>query len=217
MSQSSPKIDLSFLLDMDPSQQNGHRLVFEKTLNIELKLDTQVQEGAVESILLRVLVEGDPSRPSLVKLEMLSENDLFFNFCSSLDPEVFQEIKEQQQLHIEYSNLTASLIKIVESCVNTPQTFFPVFFMRDDGSAHLNFVENLDYKFAELISLPFLISSEENVKLSISLLRTTLSDALQSPVMDCLSQKCTMASCTTSRRRSYVCPGIVIFVVCSTD
>lgn len=40
--------------------------------------------------------------------------------------------------------------------------------MRDDGSAHLNFVENLDYKFAELISLPFLISSEENVKLSIS-------------------------------------------------
>lgn len=75
----------------------------------------------MESILLRVLVEGEASRPSLVKLEMLSENDLFFNFCSSLDPGVFQEIKAQQQLHIEYNSLATSLIKIVESCVSSPQ------------------------------------------------------------------------------------------------
>jgi hypothetical protein len=61
-----------------------------------------------------------------------------------------------------------SIIKIISSCAANPQQFFAVFFMNNQGTALLNFVENLDYKFAELISLPFLISTEENVKLSIS-------------------------------------------------
>ena len=47
------------------------------------------QEGAVESIVIRILAEGDKTNPTTLKLELLSENDLFFNYSSVLDSHSF--------------------------------------------------------------------------------------------------------------------------------
>ena len=52
--------------------------------------------------MLRLLVEGDRADPKLIRLEMLSEDDLFFNFSIGLDPDVFLDMKESQQLNISF-------------------------------------------------------------------------------------------------------------------
>ena len=42
------------------------------------------EEGIVESIVIRILAEGDKGSPSALKIELLSENDLFFNYSTML-------------------------------------------------------------------------------------------------------------------------------------
>ena len=40
--------------------------------------------------------------------------------------------------------------------------------MHRDGNAHLDFIQNIEYKFIELLSLDFLASSEEMVRQQIT-------------------------------------------------
>lgn len=47
-------------------------------------------------------------------------------------------------------------------------SFFAVFFMGNDGTAKLDFIQNMEYKFLELLSLDFHASSEEIVRQNIS-------------------------------------------------
>jgi hypothetical protein len=47
-------------------------------------------------------------------------------------------------------------------------SFFAVFLLRTDGQARLEFVQNIEYKFLELLSIPFHASPEDVVKQNIS-------------------------------------------------
>lgn len=77
--------------------------------------------GTVENINIRILIEGDKSRPITMTIEMISENDLFFNYFSKIDESIYFQLKQEQQLNIEYSNLLNSIIKIISSCAANPQ------------------------------------------------------------------------------------------------
>lgn len=65
----------------------------------------------------------------------------------------------------EYSNI---LIKMVNSCIKEPHSFLAVFIMNRDGSAKLDFIQNIEYKFIELLSADFMASNEEIVRQSIT-------------------------------------------------
>ena len=43
-------------------------------------------------------------------------------------------------------------------------SFLAVFIMNRDGSAKLDFIQNIEYKFIELLSADFMASSEEIVR-----------------------------------------------------
>ncbi len=59
-------------------------------MNIELKLENQQDlMGTVENINIRILIEGDKSRPITMTIEMISENDLFFNYFSKIDESIY--------------------------------------------------------------------------------------------------------------------------------
>lgn len=47
-------------------------------------------------------------------------------------------------------------------------SFLAVFIMNRDGSAKLDFIQNIEYKFIELLSADFMASSEEVVRQSIT-------------------------------------------------
>ena len=54
------------------------------------------------------------------------------------------------------------------NCIQQPQTYLAVFIMNSDGSATLDFIQNIEYKFIELLSLPFAQSEQEVVRQQIT-------------------------------------------------
>ena len=56
------------------------------------------------------------------------------------------------------------IVKMMNSCIKEPQSFLAVFVMLKDGRATLDFIQNIEYKFIELLSLDFLASSEETIR-----------------------------------------------------
>ncbi len=69
---------------------------------------------------------------------------------------------------IDFGEYPSILLKMVNSCIKEPHAFLAVFIMSRDGSAKLDFIQNIEYKFIELLSTDFAASSEEVVRQSIT-------------------------------------------------
>ncbi|CAD8157210.1 unnamed protein product [Paramecium octaurelia] len=164
--------DLGVLEDIDPSLDGGFKIQFNKEINIETRIqnaNTGPQEiGTLEQIQVKILVQGDQQAFENLKIELTSETDLFFNYISIIDKENFKKIKEEQKLTIEYPQFLQMLIKLLSSSHKEPNHFFCVFFMQQDGAAKLDFIENLEYKFMEMLSLEFSSATEETIRQNIS-------------------------------------------------
>ena len=65
----------------------------------------------------------------------------------------------------EYPNI---LIKMLNASIKEPHSHLAVFVMKRDGSARLDFIQNMEYKFVELLSCNFARSPEEVVRQQIT-------------------------------------------------
>ena len=73
-------------------------------------------------------------------------------------------MQENQKLLIDFPDYTKILIKMINSCIKEPHTFLAVFIMNKDGTAKLDFIQNIEYKFIELLSCDFMASPEDTVR-----------------------------------------------------
>ena len=105
---------------------------------------------------------------SRVKIELTSENDLFFNYICQIDDETFRQMQVNQKLMIEFLEYTKVLINMASQCIKEPNTYLACFIMTPAGSAKLDFVQNVQYKFIELLSVDFVAAEEEMVRSSIT-------------------------------------------------
>ena len=103
-----------------------------------------------------------------VRVELTSENDLFFHYTHTVDEDAFRHMQEKQKLMVDFQEYPNILIKMANSCIKEPHSFLAVFIMNRDGSAMLDFIQNIEYKFIELLSCHFMASSEEQVRHSIT-------------------------------------------------
>ena len=77
-------------------------------------------------------------------------------------------MQDNQKLCIqfnEYSNLTKRLLN---NCINEPQSYIAVFIMQKEGTARLDFIQNIEYKFIELLSIDFVNSPDDTVRRQIA-------------------------------------------------
>ena len=65
---------------------------------------------------------------------------------------------------IEYPDYPNVLVKMLNSCIKEPHSFLAVFIMQRDGTARLDFIQNMEYKFVELLSCDFEASNEDTVR-----------------------------------------------------
>jgi hypothetical protein len=75
--------DFSSIEEQDPSLAEGHRLVYDREVPFELRLEetTGPQEiASFEAIRAKILIIGDDSVPAQIRIELSCENDLFFHF-----------------------------------------------------------------------------------------------------------------------------------------
>ena len=164
--------DFSAIEEMDPSLGEGHHVIYDREVPFELRIQDSSsgpqEVGTLEAVKTKLLVLGDDSNPRHIKLELTSENDLFFHYIHSIDENGFRQMQESQKLMIEFSELATILVRMLNACIKEPHSFLAVFIMHRDGRARLDFIQNIEYKFIELLSLDFSASSEEMVRQQIT-------------------------------------------------
>ena len=77
-------------------------------------------------------------------------------------------MQENQKLMIDFNEYTNIIAKMVNSCIKEPHSFLAVFIMTKDGLAKLDFIQNIEYKFIELLSCDFVQSADEVIRSSIT-------------------------------------------------
>ena len=87
-----------------------------------------------------------------MKVELTSENDLFFHYTHLVDTDTYRHMQEKQKLLVNFPEYAKVLQKMVNSCNKEPHSFLGVFVMNRDGSAKLDFIQRNDFKFIELLS-----------------------------------------------------------------
>jgi hypothetical protein len=101
-------------------------------------------------------------------VELTSEADLFFHYTHSIDRDSYSDMKKSQDLMVDFAGYPKVLSKMLLSCIKDPESFLCIFVMGRDGNAQLTFVQNMEYKFVELLTLDFTESPEHVVRQHIS-------------------------------------------------
>jgi hypothetical protein len=127
-------------------------------------IDGHQEVGTLEAIKVKILVMGDEPVPVSLRIELTSENDLFFHYTHNLDEHGFRSIQEQQKLMVDFPEYSNVLVRMLNNCIKEPHTHLAVFVIERDGLARLDFIQNMEYKFVELLSCHFLASPEDVVR-----------------------------------------------------
>lgn len=115
-----------------------------------------------------MLLLGDDENPSSIRLELSSESDLFFHYNHTIDEHDFEIIQEQQKLVVSFHDYPNVLIRMLNACIREPHTHLAIFIIRSDDEARLDFIQNMEYKFVELVSCSCQRSSEEMIQKQIT-------------------------------------------------
>ena len=159
--------DFSKLELQDPSLIDNHKIIYDKEVPMDLKIENN--EGlknisSFEAIKCKILSQGNEKDPEKIRLELSCENDLFFHFTSDVNETVFKKMKEAQNLTTEFKEYSALLIRLFNSCIEEPQIYIANFIMKKEGLARLEIVKGSEYKCLELLNVSFLNSPDETVK-----------------------------------------------------
>merc|ERR1719428_1672798 len=88
--------DFTAIEEMDPSLAEGHRVVYDRECPFELRVqdtETGPQEvGTLEAVRCKILALGDEQSPQHCRIELTSENDLFFHYKYDVDEPSFRSI-----------------------------------------------------------------------------------------------------------------------------
>ena len=172
--------------DLDPSTADGYRVIYDREVPFELRLQEASlpqQVGTLEAIKAKVLVLGDEHTLQSLRVELSSEQDLFFHYMHVIDAQGFAQVQDQQKLMVDFSDYPSVLVRMLNNCIKEPHTHLAVFVMKGgsdrDVDARLDFIQNMEYKFVELMSAHFVRSPEDVVQHQISYRYSSLKQRVQ--------------------------------------
>ncbi|GAX76205.1 hypothetical protein CEUSTIGMA_g3649.t1 [Chlamydomonas eustigma] len=128
----------------------------------------ETQVGALEAIRVKILVKGEPGRLDSLKVELSSESNLFFHYAHEMDAKGFQAMQESQRLMVTFTDYPTVLLRMLNQCIKDPHIQLAVFVMQPNGEARMDFIQNMEYKFVELLSCRFMASPEDVVRQQVS-------------------------------------------------
>ena len=163
--------DFTDIEEKDPSLSEGHKMLYDREVPFELRLEDSngpQEVASFESLRCKILLGGVENNPIQIRIELSCENDLFFHFTSDIDEETFKIMQENQKLTVNFVEFSSLVKKLFNNCINDPQSYIAVFIMQKEGTARLDFIQNIEYKFIELLSVDFVNSPDETVRKQIS-------------------------------------------------
>ena len=163
--------DFREIEEKDPSLSEGHKMLYDREVPFELRLEDSngpQEVASFEALRCKILLGGEESNPSQIRLELSCENDLFFHFTSDIDEETYKIMQESQKLTVKFVEFSNLVKRLFNNCINEPQSYIAVFIMQKEGTARLDFIQNIEYKFIELLSIDFVNSPDDTVRKQIS-------------------------------------------------
>lgn len=168
-------IDVSFshIEELDPSVSDGSVCIYDREVPMEIRnkssTSDEVGQGVLENIKVKMLMLGPQENPSSIRLELTSEADLFFAFMHQIDDAGYRSIQNSQKLMIEFADYPNVLIRMLNSCIREPHVHLGIFTMTNDASeGHLDFIQNMEYKYVELMTCSFTRCPEDVVQSQIT-------------------------------------------------
>jgi hypothetical protein len=158
-----------FADETDPSLASNFRLAFATNAPFELRTQDSAegpqQVGTLEAIAVKVLVQGSDADLTAVRIELSSESDLFFHYsCTLLEQDFALALGEA--LGVDFPELPGLLKRMLRAVSKDPQTNLAVFVISSvsQRTGRLDFIQNSEERFDELLSLPFLPTPESFVQ-----------------------------------------------------
>ena len=75
-------------------------------------------------------------------MELTRESDLFFHYTHTIGPAAFRQLmQEAQKLMVEYNDYPSIFLRMLNSCIQTPQTHICVLLMEPTGAARMDFIQ----------------------------------------------------------------------------
>ena len=163
--------DFTEIEEKDPSLSEGHKLLYDREVPFELRLEDNngpQEVASFEALKCKILLGGVENNPIQIRIELSCENDLFFHFTADIDEETFKIMQENQKLTVNFPEFSNLVKKLLNNCIIETQSYIAVFIMQKEGTARLDFIQNIEYKFIELLSIDFVNSPDDTVRKQIS-------------------------------------------------
>lgn len=174
-------IDRQVIDDEDPATQGGHHVSHECDLNmiVQLKPNKFTQPdvtdfvGTLESselMHLRILIRGDEQDPESIgsiKLELTSEEDIFFNYVCFLNEDMVNGLIQEQGLTIEYKDFLRILRKLLDD-VHKHEARALLLLDNVSETAELRLQQDAEFRVDDLLVLAFSESKVDMIKAAIS-------------------------------------------------
>ena len=153
---------------MEQSPTRGYVELFHLQVPIELRsMETSDQLGTIETLEFQLFIKGPKENPKEIKVELTSEIDLFFHYTHTRNIDTFRDVQHSHKLLIKLSEYPNLLQNLLNNVINTPNQFLSVFYMNAEGAGRFDIVQNMSYKFLELVSCDFQVSNNDIVRKSI--------------------------------------------------
>ena len=155
--------DFREIEEKDPSLSEGHKMLYDREVPFELRLEDSngpQEVASFEALRCKILLGGEENNPTQIRLELSCENDLFFHFTSDIDEETYKIMQESQKLTVKFVEFSNLVKRLFNNCINEPQSYIAVFIMQKEGTARLDFIQNL--------SIDFVNSPDDTVRKQIS-------------------------------------------------
>uniref|UniRef100_A0A7R9VLS3 Spindle assembly abnormal protein 6 N-terminal domain-containing protein n=1 Tax=Chlamydomonas euryale TaxID=1486919 RepID=A0A7R9VLS3_9CHLO len=157
---------------MDPSLVDGLQMFYEREAPFEIRSGTDVasptEVGALEAVRVKILVKADGGALTRVRVELSSESNLFFHYAHDMDADKFKAMQQSQKLMVNFPDYPTVLLRMVNNCIREPHINLAVLVMQHTGEARLDFIQNMEYKFVELLSCSYFASPEDVVRQQVS-------------------------------------------------
>ena len=88
-----------------------------------------------------------------IKVEVTSENDLFFLYIHEVDDQAFNAMQQDQGLTLNFEDYPKALTSMFDSCLHSPSKYMVSFILLSDGEGCIEFTRNLEYKVVKALSL----------------------------------------------------------------
>ena len=147
----------------DPSLEGKFYKLYEEEIPFEIRIKDEKppNDSIFTNLLCRIYYKLQNNILANVKVEINYDKDIFFYYISNLDIQTFKKLQENQKLLKNFRDFPEILGKYLELCDYDKEHYLAVFNINKDKTAKLEIIENLDYKFVELMSLNFALCTDD--------------------------------------------------------